>query len=198
MIDDPHTGVSGNALNIAHNVTITFTCTTNGRRTPDWFVNGTVVLTSGDRYRSSTRNGIHNKTATLTINGSCIHSTLNIYCEVYNMIKHQFLQMHMTTLTIQGECPCGLQSIAHTSPSYSITSMQEHMKHCSRQVHLIDLTIHGKHPRYHSVFIACSIQHSLQISKCDLPQAIFLHLKVFTSTNTSTPQPLNGTLLTLQ
>ena len=97
-------GVSSNAINVAHNVTITIICTTNGRRTPDWFVNGTEVLTRADSaYSVRTSNGIQDKTATLTINGNYICNTLYIHCEVYNTIKRQFLQIHMTTLTIQGE-----------------------------------------------------------------------------------------------
>ena len=86
---------------VAHNVTITAICTTNGDRPPDWFVNGTVVLTSGYRYRSRTRNGVE-KIATLTIDGNRFSDTLNIHCEVYNMIEQQFLPMHINTLTIQG------------------------------------------------------------------------------------------------
>jgi len=87
---------------VAHNVTITAICTTNGDRPPDWFVNGTVVLTTGYRYRSSTRNGIQDKTATLTIDGNQISDTLNIRCEVYSTIEQQFLRMHINTVTIQG------------------------------------------------------------------------------------------------
>ena len=86
---------------VAHNVTITAICTTNGDRPPDWFVNGTVVLTNGYRYRSSTKNGVE-KIATLLIDGNRISDTLNIHCEVYNMIEQQFLPMHSNTLTIQG------------------------------------------------------------------------------------------------
>lgn len=96
-------GISGNAVNVAHNVTITFTCTTSGRRTPNWFVNGTVVLTSEDRYRLSTSNNMRDKTATLTIDGSRICDTLNIHCEVYSTTEQQFFPMQITTLTIQGE-----------------------------------------------------------------------------------------------
>ena len=99
---DTHTGTNSNAMIVAHNVTITAICTTNGDRPPDWFVNGTVVLTSGYRYRSSTRNGIWDKTATLTIDGNRISDTLNIRCEVYSTIERQFLPMHINTLTIQG------------------------------------------------------------------------------------------------
>ena len=77
-------GINSNAINVAHNVTITIICTTNGHHTPDWFVNGTEVLTRGDSpYRVSTSDGIWDKTATLTINGNYICSTLYVHCEVY-------------------------------------------------------------------------------------------------------------------
>ena len=95
--------MNSNAMIVAHNVTITAICTTNGDHPPDWFVNGTVVVTNGYRYRSSTRNGVE-KIATLTIDGNRFSdtSTLIIHCEVYNMIERQFLAIHINTVTIQG------------------------------------------------------------------------------------------------
>ena len=86
---------------VTHNTTINLTCTASGRRTPDWFVNETVVLTRGDRYRVSTSNGV-GKTATLTINGNLTCETVNVYCEVYDTTEQRFVLLHNTTLRFQG------------------------------------------------------------------------------------------------
>ena len=94
-----HTGVCGNVVIVAHNTTINLTCTTSGPRTPDWFVNGTEVDTSGDRYRVSTRNV--GRTTTLMINGNITCETANVYCEVITT-ERQFVYMHNTTLRFQG------------------------------------------------------------------------------------------------
>ena len=96
-----HAGTSSVDVTVANNATITVKCVSNGVRPPDWFVNGTVVVTDGDpRYRLRTSNGV-DKTATLTING-IFRNTLNIYCDVYNMMERQFIPMHNTTLIFQG------------------------------------------------------------------------------------------------
>ena len=97
---DTSTGVCGNVVIVTHNTTISLTCTTSGPRTPHWFVNETVVDTSGDRYRVSTRNGM-SKTATLTINGNLTCETVNVYCEVITT-ERQFVHIHNTTLRFQG------------------------------------------------------------------------------------------------
>ena len=90
----------GVAIILAHNTTIEFKCTTNGDRTPYWFVNGIVTVTDGDdSYRSRTSNG-RDITATLTIDGNGTQVSFNIHCEVYE--ENQFLSMHSTTVTFQG------------------------------------------------------------------------------------------------
>lgn len=93
-----HTG--GDAINLALHTTIEFKCTINGGRTPDWFVNGSVAVTTGDSYRSRTSNGGEDVTTTLTIDGNDTQVTLNIYCEVYQ--EHQFVRVHSTTVLFQG------------------------------------------------------------------------------------------------
>ena len=92
-----HTG--GDAINLALHTTIEFKCTTNGDRSPDWFVNGEVAVTTGDSYRSMTSisRGI---TATLTIDGNGTQVTLYIHCEVYE--EHQFMRVYSTTVLFQG------------------------------------------------------------------------------------------------
>ena len=95
------TGVCGNVVIVTHNMTVNLICTTSGRRTPDWFVNETVVVTSGDRYRLSTSND-EDKTATLIMNCNLTCETVNVYCEVYNDTERQFVHMHNTTLRFQG------------------------------------------------------------------------------------------------
>ena len=96
------TGFSGDAIIVAHNVTVNITCTApNGRILPTWFVNGTTVLTSGYRYRSIITTG-RELTAILIIDGNHISDILNIHCEVYMTEKQEFLPMHNTTLKIQG------------------------------------------------------------------------------------------------
>ena len=96
-----HAGTSSVVVTVANNVTITVKCVSNGDRPPDWFMNGTVVVTDGDpRYRLSTSGGV-NKTATLTIDG-VFRDTLNIHCEAYNMTEQQFIPTHNTTLIFQG------------------------------------------------------------------------------------------------
>ena len=92
-----HTG--GDAINLALHTTIEFKCTTNGDRTPDWFVNGSVLVTTGDSYGLRTSNG-RGITATLTIDGNGTQVTLNIHCEVYE--EHQFVRVHSTTVLFQG------------------------------------------------------------------------------------------------
>ena len=93
-----HTG--GDAINLALHTTIEFKCTTvNGDRTPDWFVNGSVVVTTGDSYRLRTSIG-RGITATLTIDGNDTQVTWNIHCEVYE--EHQFVHVHSTTVMFQG------------------------------------------------------------------------------------------------
>ena len=88
---------------VAPNTTINFACTTTlGRHIPDWFVNGTPVVTSGDRYKTVSANNGVAQTATLTINGNLTWDTLNVYCELYNSTERQFVQMHNTTLRFQG------------------------------------------------------------------------------------------------
>ena len=89
----------GDAINLAHHTTVEFKCTTNGDRTPDWFVNGSVVVTTGGSYRSRTSNG-RDITTTLTIDGNGTQVTWNIYCEVYE--EHQFVRVHSTTVIFQG------------------------------------------------------------------------------------------------
>ena len=86
---------------VTHNTTISLTCTTSSRRTPDWFVNETVVATRGDRYRVSASNGVA-QTATLTINGNLTCETVNVYCEVFNTTEGRFVRMHNTILRFQG------------------------------------------------------------------------------------------------
>ena len=87
------------AIILAHHTSVELNCTTNGGRTPDWFVNGEVAVTTGDSYRSRTSNG-RGITTTLTIDGNGTQVTLNIYCEVYE--ENQFLSVHSTTVTFQG------------------------------------------------------------------------------------------------
>ena len=97
-----NTGVCGNVVIVTHNTTINLTCTTSGRRTPDWFVNETAVTDTGrDGYRVTTSNGVY-KTATLMINGNRTCEALNVYCEIYNTTERQFVHMHNTTLRFQG------------------------------------------------------------------------------------------------
>ena len=88
-------------MTVAHNTTINLTCTTSGRHTPDWFANGTVVVTSGDKYKVETSNG-RGITATLTINGNLTCETVNVSCEVYITTEQRFVHMHNTTLRFQG------------------------------------------------------------------------------------------------
>ena len=97
-----YTGVCGDVVIVTHNTTISLTCTTSGLRTPDWFLNGTEVDTTGDRYRVSTRNGV-SKTITLTINGNLTCETVNVYCELITT-ERQFVHIHNTTLRFQGCC----------------------------------------------------------------------------------------------
>ena len=91
-------GVCGNVVTVTHNTTINLTC--SGSRTPDWFVNGTEIDTTGHRYKLSTNSA--DKTATLTINGNRTCETVNVHCEVYNMAEGQFFPIHNTTLRFQG------------------------------------------------------------------------------------------------
>ena len=72
----------GDAIILALHTTIEFNCTTNGDRTPDWFVNGKVAVTTGDSYGLRTSNG-RDITTTLTIDGNGTQITWNIYCESY-------------------------------------------------------------------------------------------------------------------
>ena len=96
-------GIVGDAVIVAYDVSVELTCTASGRRTPDWFVNETEVVTEDPRYGLSTSiNGV-NKTATLAINGSHTRDTLNIHCEVYSTTEQRFLTMHNYTLMFQGE-----------------------------------------------------------------------------------------------
>ena len=105
------TGCSGGAIIVAHNVTVNFTCTApNGRILPTWFVNGRTVLTNGHNYRSIINTG-RELTATLIIDGNHISDTLNIHCEVYMVERQEFLPMHNTTLTIQGQLQSKLRII---------------------------------------------------------------------------------------
>ena len=97
-----HTGVCGNVVTVAHNTTISLTCTTSGPRIPGWFLNGTAVPTNGDRYRVSTSIGV-DQTTTLTINGSRTCETVNVYCELITT-ERQFIHIHNTTLRFQGCC----------------------------------------------------------------------------------------------
>ena len=92
-----HTG--GDAINLALHTTIEFKCTANGDRTPDWFVNRSVAVTTGDSYRSRSYGG-EDVTTMLTIDGNGTQVTLNIYCEVYE--EHQFMRVHSTTVIFQG------------------------------------------------------------------------------------------------
>ena len=92
------TGVGGKAVIVAHNATVELICTTSGRRTPDWYVNGSTVLTTGESYRStSSMDGAGNLIATLTINGNRVCGTMNIHCETSGE-----QQLHRTTLTFRG------------------------------------------------------------------------------------------------
>ena len=91
----------GDAIILAHHTTIEFKCTTNGDRTPDWFVNGEVAVTTGDSYGLRTSNG-RGITVTLTINGNGTQVTWNIHCEVYMTEKRQFLRVYSTTVIFQG------------------------------------------------------------------------------------------------
>ena len=96
-----NTGVCGNVVTVSHNTTINLTCTTSdGRRTPGWFVNETYVDSEGDIYTVSTSTGM-DKTTTLTINGNLSSETVNVYCEVITT-ELQFVYMHNTTLRFQG------------------------------------------------------------------------------------------------
>ena len=91
--------MGGDAMIIARNVTVELTCTAPaGPILPAWFVNGTVVNTLGQCYRSIT-NG-RELTATLMID--CCHTCypLNMVCKVFT--EGQLLTMHNTTLTIRG------------------------------------------------------------------------------------------------
>ena len=97
------TGISGDVMTVAPDVTVEFTC--SGPVSviqPTWFLNGTFVETEGNCYRSRLRRlGEINATATLTINGNndaCVD--FNIYCRIFR--DSQFLYLHNTTLTVQG------------------------------------------------------------------------------------------------
>ena len=91
----------GDAIILAHHTTVEFKCTTNGHRTPDWFVNGIVAVTTGDSYRSRTSIG-RDITTTLTIDGNGTQVTFNIHCEVYVSEERQFLRVYRTTIIFQG------------------------------------------------------------------------------------------------
>ena len=82
---------------VTHNTTIHLTCATSGHRTPGWFVNGTEVLTTGDRYKLTTSDGV----AVLMINGNLTCETMIVYCEVVTT-ERQFVHIHNTTLRFQG------------------------------------------------------------------------------------------------
>ena len=88
------TGVCGDVVIVTHNTTINLTCRVpRDLRVPDWFVNRTQVVTTGDRYSVSTRNGVDN-TATLTINGNLTRETVNVYCEVHNTTEQRRICSH--------------------------------------------------------------------------------------------------------
>ena len=96
------TGVCGDVVIVTHNTTINLTCRVpSDLRVPDWYANGTEVLTTGDRYIVSTSNGMDN-TATLTINGNLTRETVNVSCEIYNTTEQSHVHMHNTTLRFQG------------------------------------------------------------------------------------------------
>ena len=97
------TGISGDVMTVAPDVTVEFTC--SGPVSviqPTWFLNGTFVETEGNCYRSRLRRLRElNATATLTISGNydtC--GDFNIYCRIFR--DSQFLYLHNTTLTVQG------------------------------------------------------------------------------------------------
>ena len=97
------TGISGDVMTVAPDVTIEFTC--SGPVSviqPTWFLNGTFVETEGNCYRSRLRRlGELNATATLTISGNydaCVD--FNIYCRIFR--ESQFLYLHNTILTFEG------------------------------------------------------------------------------------------------
>ena len=57
---------------VACNTTTNLTCAASGYRTPDWFVNGTEILTIEDRYKVTTSDGV----AVLMINGNLTCETM--------------------------------------------------------------------------------------------------------------------------
>ena len=75
------TGISGDVMTVAPDVTVEFTC--SGPVSviqPTWFLNGTFVETEGNCYRSRLRRlGELNATATLTINAITSKSTAGIH-----------------------------------------------------------------------------------------------------------------------
>ena len=100
-----YTGVGDNRVIIAHNAaTVNFSCTaSNGRIPPNWFVNGTVVYTNGDRYRTtSSMDSTGNPMNTLTINGNQIPETWNIHCEVWISEPPHMTTLYGITLVFQG------------------------------------------------------------------------------------------------
>ena len=97
------TGISGDVMTVAPDVTVEFTC--SGPVSviqPTWFLNGRFAETDGNCYRSRLRRlGELNATATLTISGNydaC--DNFKIYCRIFR--DSQFLYLHNTTLTVQG------------------------------------------------------------------------------------------------
>ena len=97
-----HTGVCSNVVIVTHNTTINLTCRIpSDLRVPGWYVNGTEVTTTGDRYSVSTSNGADN-TAILKINGNLTCETVNVSCEIYNTTEHRFVRMHNITLRFKG------------------------------------------------------------------------------------------------
>ena len=96
-----HAGISGEALIVASDVAVKFTCTVPAVL-PTWFVNGRVAVTEGDCYTSTLRRAKdRNVTGTLIITGNhdtC--NTFNVYCRIYR--QSQFLYLYNTTLIFQG------------------------------------------------------------------------------------------------
>ena len=92
------TYTGGNAVMVAHNVTVEITCT-GTTLPPTWFVNGTVVGTRGYSYRSDT-NGME-LTTTLMIDGNHACDPLNMVCKVLAE-GGQLLFRHIDTLSFRG------------------------------------------------------------------------------------------------
>ena len=99
-----HTGIGGDAMIVAHDVTLQLTCTGETFQ-PTWFVNGTVVVTAGHCYTPITPFVDGNELIyTLQIDGNRTCGAMNIFCKAFR--RGQLLIIHNISLTFQGKLHC--------------------------------------------------------------------------------------------